>query len=512
MAGHRQTSSSADDLDRKRDLVGHGSRIKESYIYKNKELMRFLGALDEARDDDRAPRKGLEARTALRCNGWWIPYVLGIGRQQQSLSMALPLQRERAVASENKEDSQPVLRSRYTLRQDSISASPSSSTWVKVIIMPLLSVIGSSSPGAPVEILLHIFAHIDRIYSFLELRLLSKHFRFLIETHETSIAAQIIEEYFALEAKCFPPGNTFRNYEHYNTSNTASYRPTKGRLAYEYACSEKGLCFKPNTYEYVEFLERSSKAVKILEQTVIELGMSRTGAYSNCVVWWGFTEGNSWFASLSAFSALPKHVQRGFDSFLDELADRFTRVPCFYHIPSYWPFECSFLGHIGHLDSHVNYEYQWMTQPAVRLPDDVTCEEIKSFDIPRLYAKWKILSYGSRYIEAFFAMALDYEQEAHSSWANDMTIELANDVSGGHFEALDLVLSLPERTSLPIDWKERVRNDQATATFSRALYWNRKGWFFDAGRQQWWYEKVRFHGEWTEFNFDIPALFEHTND
>ncbi len=396
--------------------------------------------------------------------------------------------------------------------------------------MPSSSLTPPGASVVPIDIFLYLCAHFDRIYSFLELRLLNKHFRDLIKTHEHSIAAHIIEEYFAFEAKIFPPGNTYRGYRH---RPNGGWEP-RGRAAYEESCRHQRLCFIPNTYEYVNFLERRSQAIETFESMVVErTGMSRTGAYRNCAILWGLVEGNWWSLALTAFLTLPKETQWAFAMFLDELMEHFLRRRG-------WPVACSFLGHHdedGDLYNHNNnYAATPMVDPAEQLPDNVTCEELEWLGVPEVYVKWMFLTHGVWKMQSCIEGNYDDFPQVYNLWRNDMKLELHNDEFGGHFEvrfpvhypptddircgqthsdpikALYVALWLPEGASLPSDWTERLNNGRPTTIFSRAAYWNHKRWFYDAGNQRWFCQRGTFYGDWTEFEFDISGLFESEED
>ncbi|KAI9718576.1 MAG: hypothetical protein M1812_004027 [Candelaria pacifica] len=397
--------------------------------------------------------------------------------------------------------------------------------------MPTSSLIVRSPPSIPIELLLYLFAHVECIWSLRELRLVNRHFQVLFKLHEATISAQIIRQYFAFEAKCFPPSNVFRGYIH-----ETEPEPEPSRCEYASYCRDKGLCYRRNTYDYVQFLERRAHAVTCTANTIVDrLGMSEWGLYRNCVVLWCFTEGNTWSGAISTFLKLPKHVQLSFDKFLDELADGFSRVgKNFARHDDLYPSECSFLGHHQNSETHPNYEYQLN---VVYLPDDTTCEEIKWLGVPKLYAKWMILTVGAQAMQAYFAGSTETNFEVLYEWDNYITIGFCEDPWGGYLEvrfpirspgsddltwrnkeicnpikALELALELPEGASLPPTWIGRVRNNRVTATFHRALYWNREGWFFNDEDECWWYRHVKFYGDWTEFGFDISALFHYTND
>ncbi|KAI9696817.1 MAG: hypothetical protein M1836_005179 [Candelina mexicana] len=396
---------------------------------------------------------------------------------------------------------------------------------------PKLQTSQASITSIPAEVQVQLLAHIRLVYSHSEFRLVSKHFRYMFKTYERSIAAHILEDHFALEAKCFPPTDFIRGYQFGHLTAYNCDRVEEARMIYYKSCCEQGLVFELNSYEYVHFLMTRAEAVESWSHMVVSadpgddygyvrnwatFGMDRKNAYRNCTILWSLTEGSSWSASMRAFASLPKKLQLAFGEFLDGLAQKWIDI-------SFGALECAILGHGLYPYEHVNYEDHlhefYMQQPPNEwLPNDVTDEELRHLRIPALFAKWMILTTPAKAlvgpIDGLWNIGYDYE--VHECWNKAMSIWCVHDHMGGHFDvkfahdedwygdpikAFEKALSLPEGVPLAPDWATQEDRDRATATFNRADYWNKEGWTYEYQSDTWCYD-------WTDLDFSFPDLLD----
>ncbi|KAI9718578.1 MAG: hypothetical protein M1812_004029 [Candelaria pacifica] len=177
-------------------------------------------------------------------------------------------------------------------------------------------------------------------------KLVNKHYRLMLHRYETTICARIIKEFYAFEAKCFPPGDFSRGYRdaYYAIHNEA----------YTESCQANHLTFGRFTYEYVDFLQNRSHTVENFTQEITKAqALDGPDLYKNFLVLWCLTAGASWSSSMRAFAKLPKHTQLSFNEFLDDLAERWSRLLA----PD---LACAFLGHNEYSQDHVNYEDVWL--------------------------------------------------------------------------------------------------------------------------------------------------------
>ncbi|KAI9718577.1 MAG: hypothetical protein M1812_004028 [Candelaria pacifica] len=141
--------------------------------------------------------------------------------------------------------------------------------------------------------------------------------------------------------------------------------------------------------------------------------------------------------------------------------------------------------------------------------------------IPKLFLKHLILQYGAAGIwgplDGWWTVGWDYE--IHHGWETQMDLRCLWDETGGYYavwfynrsgwggdiiKAFNKALSLPEGTPLELDWAAQDPDDQPTAVYSRASYWNKLGEWYDHQTDR-WYPRP-FYGDWTDFDIDLPCL------